>query len=71
VGSGDQNVASNPGNKQHSGGVDEALIVVNAKTDELWVWLKVKGALRRFGPSKDPAGMPADPVTALKDMQQQ
>jgi hypothetical protein len=56
------------GNKAHAGGSDDAVIVVNVKTDELWVWLRVNGKLRRFGPLAEPTTLPDDVRVLLTDM---
>jgi hypothetical protein len=57
------------GNKQHEGGSDDALIAVNTKTSDLWVWLRVKGQVRHYGPDREPVGLPADAAVFLKNMQ--
>lgn len=59
------------GNKAHSGGSDDALLVANVETDELWVWLRVGGKLRRFGPAADPAPLPDDAAVVLTGMKGQ
>lgn len=56
------------GNKAHSGGTDVAVLAVNVKTDELWVWVAVNSVVRRYGPAKDPATLPEDAATYLSNM---
>jgi hypothetical protein len=56
------------GNKAHAGGSDDVLVVINTKTDTLWVWLRVNGAVKRFGPAADPSGLPDDAGVWLKNL---
>jgi hypothetical protein len=56
------------GNKQHEGGSDDGLIVVNTRTNDLWVWMTIKGQLRHYGPDREPVGLPTDAATFLRTM---
>ena len=49
----------------HDGGFNDAFIVVNTKTDEMWVWMKFQGKLSRLGLELDPSGLSTDAKTAL------